>query len=864
MRKKTTVLNQAAAVRPSPIIGIGASAGGLEAVTELLHALPANPGMAFVVMQHLDPTHESALPALLARATNLPVAEAKHNLQIEANHVYVIPPNKAIRVAARRLKVTPRAAEKEVRMPIDQFLESLAAEESSNAIGVILSGNGSDGTRGLLAIKATGGITFAQDEKSAKFTAMPVNAVAAGCVDFVLSPEKIAQELVALASRSAGEEVPILPSTSTARGEERAFEEILALLRQRAGVDFTHYKRPTLDRRIRRRIGLRRLDSLREYSDYLRRHPAEVQELFNDILIHVTGFFRDKSVFATLTKKILPKLLKNRGPDEGIRVWVPGCSSGEEVYSLAVALMESLAAKRVRCPIQVFGTDINLKALDRARAGFYPAGIAADVSAERLQRFFTKTDGGYRINKSVRELCVFARQNLAVDPPFSNIDLISCRNVLIYLGAPLQRKVFPVFHYALRLGGYLLLGASETTGASVDLFELADKKSKFYTKRMTVTRPPVTFGHGLPEGKPELPAKEGAPTPAQVIPRASEIQKQTDRLVLTHYSPPGVVINRELEVLQFRGRTAPYLEHPQGEASLNLLKIAREGLMFDLRSALNKAIKQNTRIRQERIRVRLNGNYGYVTIEVLPFTVPPSQERFFFVSFEPVPEVETAVRRKTPGRAGERERARTDARELARLREELAATRESLQAIIEEQEATNEELRSANEEITSSNEELQSTNEELETAKEELQSTNEELTTLNDELETRNAELENVNNDLHNLMASVNIPIVIVGADLHIRRFTNVAEKLLNFIPSDVGRPITDIKMRLEVPKLDKLINEVLDTLQTKEVQLQANDGRWWSVRIRPYKTTDQKIDGAVVAFVDVEMLKNPVEAPQP
>lgn len=809
-------------------------------------------------MQHLDPSHESALPALLGRATTLPVAEAKHNLVIHPNRVYVIPPNRAMRVAARRLKVTPRKTEKDVRMPIDQFLESLAEDERELAIGVVLSGNGSDGTRGLLAVKAAGGITFAQDEKTAKYTAMPVNALAAGCVDFVLPPAQIAKELITLVGRSSDIPLPLVPSTSKTRGEERAFEEILALLRQRMRVDFTHYKRPTLDRRIRRRMGLGRLQTLRQYADHLRHHLPEVQELFNDILIHVTGFFRDTSVFPMLKKKVFPKLIKDRGETEAIRIWVPGCSSGEEVYSLAMVLVEFLGEKKAHVPVQFFGTDINIKALDRARAGFYPASVAADVSPDRLRRFFVKADSGYRISKTIREMCVFARQNLVVDPPFSNLDLISCRNVLIYFGMPLQRKVFPIFHYALRAGGYLLLGASETTGAFADLFTLADKKSKIYAKKLTASRPRMTFGHGVPEGPIEAPAPDSPGVPIQVTAATPDIQKQADRLVLTHYSPPAVVVNRQLDVIQFRGRTAPYLEHPHGDASLNLMRMAREGLMLELRAAINRAGKQAQRVRQEHIRVRVNGHHHVVHIEVVPFTVPPSSERFFLVSFEPAPDVRTAA-----GLKGQRHTEQTmtksaEARELARVREELAATRESMQGIIEEQEATNEELRSANEEILSSNEELQSTNEELETAKEELQSTNEELTTLNDELESRNTELEHVNNDLHNLLASVNIPIVFVTPDLRIRRFTNVAEKLLNLIPGDIGRPITDINMRLTVPRIDKLIAEVIETLQTKDLDVQDRAGHWWSVRVRPYKTTDQKIDGAVIAFVDIDVLKNP------
>jgi two-component system CheB/CheR fusion protein len=846
---------------PFPIVGIGASAGGLEAVTELLKELPMTSGMAFVVMQHLDPTHESALPALLGRATTMAVTEARNNARIEPNRVYVIPPNKVMRVSRRRLKVAPRRSDNEFRMPIDHFLESLAQDEADRAIGVILSGNGSDGTRGMLAVKAAGGITFAQDKRSAKYTAMPASAIAAGCVDFVLRPGQIAEALVGLTGGATSGAFSTKTSDSTKRGDERAFEEVLAILRQRMGVDFTHYKQPTLDRRIRRRMELRKFEAMREYAEYLRGHPTEVQDLFNDILIHVTGFFRDPHVFSAVRRRILPRLLKVRTTDEPIRIWVPGCSSGEEVYSIAIVLAEALAEKKVRAPVQIFGTDINLAALDRARAGYYPAGITVDVSADRLRRFFVKSDSGYRINKSIREMCLFARQNVVFDPPFSNLDIISCRNLLIYLGPLLQRKMFPVFHYALKSNGFLMLGASETTGGFADLFTLVDSKCKFYAKKAVATRPAVTFGHGLSEERTgSIEPARSSPT-LQVGPTVPEIQRQADRLVLAHYSVPGAVINQNLEVLQFRGQTGQYLQHSHGEASLNLLKMAHDGLVLDLRAAINKAIKKNGPVRQDNVLVRRDGQASSATIEVVPFLVPPSQERFFLVSFVPVPDVETVPMRQQAGKKTSTADQRAEAAELSRLREELAATRESLQAIIEEQEATNEELRSANEEIMSSNEELQSTNEELETAKEELQSTNEELTTLNDELESRNSELEDVNNDLHNLLASVNIPVVMVGTDLRIRRFTSIAEKMLNLIPGDVGRPITDIKMKIDLPRLDTLITEVIDSLQTKDLELKDQAGHWWSVRIRPYKTTDHKIDGAVVAFVDVDDLRQSFKA---
>jgi len=836
------------------IVGIGASAGGLEAVTQLLKPLPSDTGLALVLVQHLDPTHESALTAILARSTAMPVAEARHNMSLAPNCVYVIPPNKIMGISGGRLKLSPRG-NTDTLQAIDHFFRTLADEEGNRAIGVILSGNGSDGTQGLLAIKAAGGITFAQEERTAKYPGMPASAITSGCVDFVLSPDRIARELARLAGHPY-----IAPSLEEEEAErpteEKAVEEILMLLRQRMGVDFTHYKLATLRRRIQRRMVLHKLDSLKEYIGYLRSHSAEVKELYSDILIHVTGFFRDASVFQSLKRKVFPRLVRHKEPEDPVRIWVPGCSTGEEVFSLAISLLEYLGERKLNHPVQIFGTDINDTALEKARAGVYPENIKTDVSAERLRRFFVKAERGFRINKNVREACIFARQNVVVDPPFSNIDLISCRNVLIYLGPALQRKVLPLFHYALRTDAFLLLGASETVGSFCDLFALVDKKAKVYAKRGTRTRPAVTFGPGLPElqAAPQGPAP--APAPA-LMPTLTDVQRQADRLLLAHFSPPGVIINRHMEVVQFRGHTGPFLEHPHGEASLHLLKMAREGLALDLRTAVSKAMKQNTRVRQEFAHVRQNGGTLQVAIEVIPFNSPPAAEKFFLVLFETAGEVAKAASARKRALATPRLPAGAEPAELGRLREELAATRESLQAIIEEQEATNEELRSANEEIMSSNEELQSTNEELETAKEELQSTNEELTTLNDELESRNSELETVNNDLHNLLASVNIPILILGPDLRIRRCTGMAERAFNLIPSDIGRPITDINLPLNVPDLKKLVLEVIDNLATKELEVKCKENRWWSVRIRPYRTTDNKIDGAVLAMLDIDALKN-------
>ena len=862
--KKSTRIAVAEAVgvhRLFPIVAIGASAGGFEAMAQMLKSLPARTGMAFVLVQHLDPTHESALTLLLSRLTPMPVTEAVNNLPLRPNHVYVIPPNKLMGVSGRRLKVSPRKIV-ESHLPIDQFFRSLAEEEGKWAIGVILSGNGADGTQGLLAIKAAGGITFAQDGKSAKYPGMPASAIAAGCVDFVLSPERIARELGMIAGHpyiapggaaAEDEEEEEKAVDREQAAEENVYGEILAILRQRMAVDFTHYKHATLRRRIHRRMALRKMESLREYAGHLRANTDEVHELFNDILIHVTNFFRDPAVFQDLKKKVFPRFFKDKSPEDPIRVWVPGCSTGEEAYSIAISLVEFMSDRKINRHVQIFGTDINESALAKCRVGAYPESIKADLSNERLRRFFTRTEGGYRISKPIREMCIFARQNVVLDPPFSNLDLISCRNMLIYLGMALQRAVVPRFHYALKPTGFLLLGASETVGSFSDLFALLDKKTKIYAKKATPLRAPVAFGHRT-AAEPGAPA-ESPHLAAPVGPTMADVQKQAERILLTHYSPASVVINPNMEVLQFRGHTGPFLEHAHGEASLNLLKMVREDLILSLRTSVAKAIKQNVRVRQRPIRIKQDGHSLHVGIEVIPFGVPPASERFFIVLFHSLaaPEALEDMKphgKKAPGRPA------AEAVEVSRLREELTATRESLRSIIEKQEVTMEELRSANEEIMSSNEELQSTNEELETAKEELQSTNEELTTLNDELESRNAELEDVNNDLHNVLSSVSIPIIILGPDLRIRRFTGIAEKLFNLIPGDVGRPITDINLPFGLPHLSKLVLEVIDHLTIKEMEVQDRGGHWWSVRIRPYKTTENKIDGAVIAIVDIDLIK--------
>jgi two-component system CheB/CheR fusion protein len=839
-----------------PIVGIGASAGGLEAISLLLKHLPHPPGMAMVVVQHLAPMHPSALASLLSRVTWMPVSEARNNLRVEPNSVYVVPPNRDIALEERRLKVSPRRNSREVQKPIDRFLESLARQERDRAIGVILSGTGTDGTRGLQAIKAAGGITFAQAEKSAKYSGMPASAIAAGCVNFVLPPEQIAVELARIAEhpdiapRAAFEEVKVEP-----RADEKAFRQILAILHQRTGVDFTDYRAAMLRLRIQRRMVFHKFESPQEYAEHLGRHATEFNELFNAILLHETGFFRDRSLFQALRKKLFPALLNNSSATEPIRVWVPGCSTGQELYSIAITLAEFMGERLMHRPVQFFGTDIHDGALEKARAGVYPKAIEADISPARLRRFFQMASASYRICADIRETCVFARHNLMVDPPFSRVDLISCRNLIISLGAALQSKAMSMFHYALKSNGILVLGASETVGRFSDLFALFDKKDRSYTKKVAHVPPAVTPGHrdvSLP-----VPAGTLQPNPSVPLrPSLTDLQQWADRILLTHCCPAGVIIDRHMEVLQFRGRTRPFLEHSRRAEALNLLSMARPGLRAHLRAAVTRAIERNVPVLRPGVRFRQNGYSVEATLEVIPYSVPSTQDKYYLVLFQPSAAVAEAKPGKIPRRRKDSTPQSTERAELTRLNKELAVTRKSLQSIIEEQETTMEELCSANEEITSSNEELQSTNEELETAREELQSTNEELTTLNDVLAHRNAELEQVNNDLRNVLGNVNIPIIVLSADLRIRRFTFVAEKLFGLIPGDVGRPIADINLLLNVSDLSKLAMEVINNLTINELEVKARNGHGWLARICPYKTSDNRIDGAIIAFMDVDQVK--------
>jgi two-component system, chemotaxis family, CheB/CheR fusion protein len=835
-----------------PIVGIGASAGGLEAFTQLLAHLPNNPGMALVFIQHLAPQHESALTGLLARATRTPVNEVKDRMLVEPDRIYVIPPNTNMAIQKGRLYLMPRTPDQQ-HLPIDHFLRSLAEELGSRAIGVILSGTASDGTLGLKAVKAEGGITFAQDAKSAKYGDMPRNAVASGCVDFVLPPEGIARELVRIAHHPYLLQARAVEGTELPAEGEEELRRIFVLLRVAAGVDFTYYKHTTIKRRIKRRMVLHKLQELKAYVKYLEENRAELDALYQDILIHVTGFFRDPQVFEALKTEVYPSLTRDRQSGVPIRIWVPGCSTGEEAYSIAISLMEFLGDSAPAREIQLFATDISEASLEKARVGLYMENVTAEVSPDRLRRFFVKTPHGYQITKSIRDMFVFARQDVVKDPPFSRLDLISCRNLLIYLGVVLQKRLIPVFHYALRPTGFLLLGTSETIGPFGEHFLLVDKKNKIYAKKPTVLRLPASFA-----ASPDYGVELAKARPVFEEPISFDVQKEADRILLARFAPAGVIVSSDQQILQFRGRTGPFLEPTPGQASLSLPKMAREGLLVDLRGALQKANKDDAPVRKQGVQIRSNGGEREVNLEVIPIRGPSPAERYFLILFEDAaPPVRPEPARRGPQGAKSRAAAETAAeQQVSQLKHDLAQTKSTLQSVIEEQDTTNEELKSANEEILSANEELQSTNEELETAKEELQSSNEELTTVNEELQTRNLELSVAHNDMLNLLGSVNIPILMLGSDLRIRRFNPQAERLLNLIPTDLGRPINDLKPNFTLPQMEELITEAIETITVKESEVQDRQGKWYSMRVRPYRTTENKLDGAVITWVDIAALK--------
>jgi two-component system, chemotaxis family, CheB/CheR fusion protein len=835
-----------------PIVGIGASAGGLEAFTQLLGALPPDTGMAFVLIQHLDPTHPSLLAQALTKATRMRVEEIQDGVTLKPDQVYVIAPNTNVGVLQGAFTVLPREHPGKLNLPVDFFFRSLAAERRSGAIGIVLSGTASDGTEGLRAIKAEGGVTLVQDPRTAKFGGMPQSALTAGVVDLSLPIPELANELQQLARHPYlyGKALEPVPR----RKDAEDLKKILLLVRNVVGVDLTEYKETTIRRRLARRLALHKLETFADYAKFLQEQAGEARALFDDVLIHVTSFFRDPEVFEALTQRIFPSILKHKRAGEPIRMWVPGCSTGQEVYSLAMALLEALGDPPQDRPIQIFGSDISTWAIDQARAGVYPESAVADVSPTRLRRFFTEVDGGQLVNKTLRAICVFVQHDLARDPPFSRLDLVSCRNVLIYFNQPLQKRLLTTFHYCLKQPGFLILGHAETVSGEPGLFLPLNTSSRIFTRVPGASNATFEGGPAARAGPPRSKTPRVERQPAAPAPN---LFSHVDHLLLAQYAPPGVIVNERGEILQFRGRTGPYLESPPGRPQPNLLKMAREGLLSDVQLALGQAKKAGLTVRRDGVRMRDDGGTRTCNIVVVPVTgIPDSEGRLFAVMFEEVP---SGVSVSVPAATGN---VRGDVRTTpgaARLEHELKTTKDYLQSLIAEHQTSNDALASANEELVSSNEELQSLNEEIETAKEELESANEELITLNDELQHRNLELNQVNNDLGNLLTSVEIPVVIVDAHRRIRRSTPRAAKLMNVLPADVGRPISDIRPNVMVEHLDRLIDEVIATVTLKEAEVQDREGRWYRMQIRPYKTTDNRIDGAVISFFDVDTLKRAV-----
>jgi two-component system CheB/CheR fusion protein len=825
-----------------PIVAIGASAGGLEALTQFVGHISPEIGMAYVVVQHLDPKHKSMLVELLARHATISVEEVRHRTKVQKDRMYVIPPNKNMYLERGSLCLCSRETSPAKEMPIDFLFRTVAVDRPGNCIGVVLSGTGSDGSLGIQEIKSAGGITFAQDQNSAKQDGMPRAAISTGHVDFVMPPDGIVRELKRIARH---------PYTNGKRidglGEETLLGQIFTILRKRTGVDFKHYKQSTVKRRIVRRMALLKVEGIDRYIELLESNPQELDALYQDMLIKVTCFFREPASFQVLKEHVFPVIMRNRGPKEPIRLWVPGCSSGEEVYSLAIALLEFLGDNEGAAPVQIFGTDISDTALAKARSGIYIENIALDVSAERLRRWFVKVDRGYQISKDIREMCIFAKQNLTSDPPFSKIDLISCRNLLIYLDSVFQTRVMPIFHYAMKPSGFLMLGNAESVGTHHDLFDPVDKKAKIYTKKLSGTLPGVVFGRQeelLPE------QRQAGQVERHAMP---DVQKAADLFIVSRFAPMGVLVDEELKIIQFRGATGDYLEPAAGRASFQLLKMARGNLSLELRGLIQEARAAGRSIRREHVRFQpKEGSVRDINLEVAPIRGEASAGYHFLVLFE---EATASPSAGEPAPAVAPEKTEPNL-EVADLRRELAANKSYLQATVEEAEAANEELKSANEEIMSSNEELQSTNEELETAKEELQSANEELTTVNEEVQTRNTELSRLNGDLNNFLGSVNVPVIMLGTDLRIRRFTPKTHRVFNLIPTDIGRPFGDIKQKVNVPHFERLISQVIDTTIIHEQEVTDDEGMYYHLSIRPYWTPEKKIDGAVLVFQDIDSIK--------
>ncbi len=827
---------------PFPVVGIGASAGGLEAFLDFFKIMPSDSGLAFVLIQHLPPERESLMADIVSKHTQMQVHQVEDGIAVEPNHVYVIRPGHTLTIEAGHLHLGQPVEQAGHRRPVDDFFRSLAEEQRERAICIIMSGMGSNGTAGAEVVKAVGGICIAQAPESAKFPSMPRHMIDAGIADFVLRPHEIPEVLIRYATHpyATGAQTAELAET----GERHSLHEVLAIVRARTRHDFNDYKNATLIRRIQRRMGLAQIVRMRDYAQMLSQSPSEVNALVNDMMIHVTGFFRDSDAWEALRQQVIEPLIQQREANGPIRAWVTACSTGEEAFTLAMLLTEAAEAKNKRFDIKIFATDTGELSLAQARAGIFPGGIESEISAQRIERFFDKDDAVYRVKKDLRELVVFAPQNLLEDPPFSRLDICTCRNLLIYLKPEVQQRVLWLLHFGLRDGGALLLGNSEMATGAEGLFEPIDKKCRIY-RRIGPTR------HGLMEFPRRHLSNEEAGTfddrtPARPLSRLS-VSQQAHRALLDRYTPPAVVVDRQYRIVYFHGDTAMYLDHPHGEPTQDLFSLVRESLRGTTRSALHKAMATNQSAILPDGLVEDGGKQFRVEVAAAPLDQKAANSPYYIVSFH----------RRLEESAVPLDLTEQHMMNQGQLEEELRRVQHELQSTIEELQTSNEEMKASNEEITSVNEELQSTNEELETSKEELQSLNEELATVNAQLQAKMEELQETTSDLSSLLSSTDIAVLFLDTRFRIRRFTPAAKDLVDMIPSDLGRPLSDLARKFDDPELLQNAQTVLDKLIPLEKEITSNSGKAYLRRILPYRTTDNRIDGIVITFVDITARKH-------
>ncbi|MCK9297177.1 MAG: PAS domain-containing protein [Desulfobulbaceae bacterium] len=842
-KKKTARVNPAAKqALPQeanfPVAGIGASAGGLEALREFFSPLPLSSAMAFVVIMHLDPHHSSMLAGLLQSHTALPVLTIEDGMQLQPGQVYVAPPNRDVAVIGNTFQLLEPVKTGGLRLPIDFFLQSLAAEKGKLSASVILSGTGSDGTQGIRAVKAAGGLALVQDRDSARYAGMPGSAINTGLADFILPPALMAEQLHNFFSQGRG----LHEAAATSLGADDTLRKICALLRARTGNDFSVYKTSTLQRRIERRMHLQHIDDASQYISFLRNHAAEQDQLFADILIGVTQFFRDAEAFEQLRDVVLKNYFTAFPGKKSFRVWVPGCSTGEEVYSLAIILRECLDGLHKEAVVQIFGTDLDSRAIDEARAGIFPEAIAADVSPHRLQRFFVKEETHYRVRQELREIIVFSVQNVLKDPPFSRIDLLCCRNLLIYLNADAQRMLFPLFHFSLNPQGLLFLGTSESTGVFADLFTAVSKKWKIY-QRVEVAAGQHRPVLQLPVGRQDM-ERPGLPPDLAGKPGLAAL---IHTKMLEHFTPACVLVNDRGDIFYIQGRTGRYLEPSQGKPRMNILDMARPGIRLELRNCLRNVSRSGKKVSCQGVRYEADGVTRFVDLTLLPLANSGLPADPVMVVFADVPAPQPPAQL-----TGESRFINEKDQYLLSLDQELQHARENYQTSVEELETSNEELKSLNEELQSANEELQSTNEELEASREEHQSLNEELMTVNGELQSKVEELVLVQSDLRNLLDSTRIATIFVDNELHVKGFTAEAARVTNLIKTDVGRPLEHIATNLEYDDMYQDIRQVISTLAGVEKEVRTKGGEWFQMKILPYRTTENMIDGAVLTFVSI------------